>query len=138
MCRSASDGESRARSAARFTCGGTTSSTTLRPPSTSLPNSRQPAVDRGGSMSPSSPNPGEAGRLFREGNLADALTAANAAVRKTPTDIGARVLQAELLAFAGNIERADVVLDACADLDPTAALAVAEVRQLLRGQPARR
>ena len=89
-------------------------------------------------MSPSSPSPGEAGRLFREGNLADALTAANAAVRKTPTDIGARVLLAELLVFAGNIERADVVLDACADLDPTAALVVAEFRQLLRGETARR
>src|SRR5260370_8401794 len=89
-------------------------------------------------MSPSSTKPGEAGRLFREGNLADALTAANAAVRKTPTDIGARVLLAELLVFAGNIERADVVLDACADLDPTAALVVAEFRQLLRGETARR
>lgn len=89
-------------------------------------------------MSPSSPSPGDAGRLFREGNLADALTAANAAVRKTPTDIGARVLLAELLVFAGNIERADVVLDACADLDPTAALVVAEFRQLLRGETARR
>src|SRR6266849_3144912 len=89
-------------------------------------------------MSPSSPSPGEAGRLFREGNLADALTAANAAVRKTPTDIGARVLLAELLVFAGNIDRADVVLDACADLDPTAALVVAEFRQLLRGETARR
>jgi type VI secretion system protein ImpE len=89
-------------------------------------------------MSPSSPSPGEAGRLFREGNLADALTAANAAVRKTPADIGARVLLAELLVFAGNIERADVVLDACADLDPTAALVVAEFRQLLRGETARR
>ena len=81
---------------------------------------------------------GEAGRLFREGNLADALTAANAAVRKTPTDIGARVLLAELLVFAGNIERADVILDACADLDPTAAVVVAEFRQLLRGETARR
>jgi type VI secretion system protein ImpE len=89
-------------------------------------------------MSPSSPSPGEAGRLFREGKLADALTAANAAVRKTPTDIGARVLLAELLVFAGNIDRADVVLDACADLDPTAALVVAEFRQLLRGETARR
>jgi len=36
-------------------------------------------------------DPGEAGRLFREGNLAAALTAANAAVRRAPTDIGARV-----------------------------------------------
>ena len=89
-------------------------------------------------MSPSSPSPGDAGRLFREGNLADALTAANAAVRKTPADIGARVLLAELLVFAGNIVRADVVLDACADLDPTAALVVAEFRQLLRGETARR
>src|SRR5215510_6818801 len=83
-------------------------------------------------------DPGEAGRLFREGNLADALAAANAAVRRAPTDIGARVLLAELLAFSGNIERADVVLDACADLDPTAAVVVAEFRQLLRGETARR
>jgi type VI secretion system protein ImpE len=83
-------------------------------------------------------DPGEAGRLFREGNLAGALTAANAAVRRAATDIGARVLLAELLAFSGNIERADVVLDACADLDPTAAIVVAEFRQLLRGETARR
>lgn len=82
--------------------------------------------------------PGDAGRLFREGNLGDALTAATAAVRKTPTDIGARILMAELLTFSGNIERADVVLDACTDLDPTAAVVVAEFRQLLRGETARR
>ena len=64
-------------------------------------------------MSQSTPqpaNPGEAGRLFREGNLTDALAAANAAVRKTPSDIGARVLLAELLLFSGNTARADVVL----------------------------
>jgi type VI secretion system protein ImpE len=91
------------------------------------------------SLSPTgTADPGEAGRLFREGNLAGALTAANAAVRRAPTDIGARVLLAELLAFSGNIERADVVLDACADLDPTAAVVVAEFRQLLRGETARR
>jgi type VI secretion system protein ImpE len=76
--------------------------------------------------------------MFREGNLTDALTAATAAVRQAPTDIGARILLAELLVFAGNIERVDVVLDACADLDPTAALVVAEFRQLLRGETARR
>ena len=91
------------------------------------------------SLSPTgTADPSEAGRLFREGNLADALTAANAAVRRAPTDIGARVLLAELLAFSGNIERADVVLDACADLDPSAAIVVAEFRQLLRGELARR
>src|SRR5262245_35471792 len=82
--------------------------------------------------------PSEAGRLFREGKLADAIAAANVAVRKTPTDIGARVLLAELLLFAGNVDRVDVVLDACTDLDPTAVLMVAEFRQLLRGETARR
>src|SRR5262245_36598345 len=87
---------------------------------------------------PKAATPGDAGRLFREGNLADALTAATAAVRQAPTDIGARVLMAELLAFSGNLERADVVLDACTDLDPTAAIVVAEFRQLLRGETARR
>ena len=45
---------------------------------------------------------------------------------------------AELLAFSGNIERADVILDASAELDPTAAVVVAEFRQLLRGETARR
>lgn len=88
--------------------------------------------------SPKAAAPSEAGRLFREGNLADALSAATAAVRKSPTDIGARVLLAELLLFSGNIDRTDVVLDACADLDPTAAIVVAEFRQLLRGETARR
>lgn len=87
---------------------------------------------------PKTADPSEAGRLFREGDLAGALAAANAAVRRAPTDLGARVLLAELLVFAGNIERADVVLDACAELDPSAALVAAEFRQLLRGETARR
>jgi type VI secretion system protein ImpE len=87
---------------------------------------------------PKTADPGEAGRLFREGNLPDALTAATASVRQAPADVGARILLAELLLFAGNIERADVVLDACAELDPTAAMVVAEFRQLLRGETARR
>jgi type VI secretion system protein ImpE len=82
--------------------------------------------------------PSDTGRLFREGKLAEAVAAANAAVRKTPADVGARVLLAELLLFSGNIERADTVLDACADIDVTAAVMVAEFRQLLRGEIARR
>jgi type VI secretion system protein ImpE len=82
--------------------------------------------------------PSDAGKLFREGKLAEAVAAANTAVRKAPADISARVLLAELLLFSGNIERADTVLDACADLDVTAAIVVAEFRQLLRGETARR
>jgi type VI secretion system protein ImpE len=82
--------------------------------------------------------PGEAGNLFRAGRLADAVAAANAGVRAAPTDLGNRILLAELLAFQGNAERADVVLDAASALDPGASVAVAEFRQLLRAEVARR
>ncbi|MCC6719747.1 MAG: tetratricopeptide repeat protein [Acetobacteraceae bacterium] len=78
------------------------------------------------------------GALFRAGNLADAVAAANAAVRKAPGDIAARVLLAELLVFAGNLERADVILDAASQVEPEAAVVVAEFRQLLRADMARR
>lgn len=79
-----------------------------------------------------------ASTLLRAGQLADAVTAAQAALRKAPTDLNARVLLAELLAFAGNLERADVVLDAASAIDPSTALVVAEFRQLIRADMARR
>ncbi|MBU6396575.1 MAG: tetratricopeptide repeat protein [Rhodospirillales bacterium] len=80
----------------------------------------------------------QAADLFRAGRLADALAAATAAVKKAPTDLGCRVLLAELLLFSGNLERADVILDAAGQLDPSAALVVSEFRQLLRAETARR
>jgi type VI secretion system protein ImpE len=79
-----------------------------------------------------------AGALFKAGKLADAIAAANAALRAAPTDLGARMLLAELLLFAGNFERADVMLDAASGIDPGAAVVVAEFRQLLRAEMARR
>jgi type VI secretion system protein ImpE len=79
-----------------------------------------------------------AGELFRAGKLDAAIATANAGVRNNPVDLGSRILLAELLLFAGNIERADVILDAAARIDPTAAVAVAEFRQLLRAETARR
>lgn len=79
-----------------------------------------------------------AGDLFRAGRLDAAIDAANAAVRNSPTELGGRVLLAELLLFAGNLDRADVILDAAARIDPTSAVAVAEFRQLLRAETARR
>ena len=79
-----------------------------------------------------------AGALFRAGRLGPAVEAAGAAVKKTPTDLGARVVLAEMLLFAGNLERADVILDAASQLEPSAAVVVAEFRQLLRGEMARR
>src|ERR1700710_1451452 len=79
-----------------------------------------------------------AGALFHAGKLADAVAAANAAVRKAPADLAPRVLLAELLLFAGNLERADVILDAGSAVDPQAAVVIAEFRQLLRAEVARR
>ncbi len=79
-----------------------------------------------------------AGDLYREGKLTEAIAAANAAVRAAPAALAPRILLAELLLFDGNIERADVVLDAAGDLDPSAAVVVAEFRQLLRAELARR
>ena len=79
-----------------------------------------------------------AAALFHAGRLDDAVAAAQAALRKAPTDINARVLLGELLAFTGNLERADVVLDAASAIDPSTALVVAEFRQLVRADMARR
>lgn len=79
-----------------------------------------------------------AGALFRAGKLADAVAAANVAVRKAPSDLAPRVLLAELLLFAGNLERADVILDAGSSVDPQAAVVIAEFRQLVRAEMARR
>jgi type VI secretion system protein ImpE len=76
--------------------------------------------------------------LFRAGALDAAVAAANDAVRKAPTDVDARVLLAELLIFTGNLDRADVLLDAASALEPSAALVISEFRQLLRAETARR
>ncbi|WP_287995079.1 type VI secretion system accessory protein TagJ [Acidiphilium sp.] len=85
-----------------------------------------------------SPAAGSAGAAFRAGQLDAAVAAATAAVKAKPTDVAARILLVEMLVFAGNFERADVLLDAAGQLDPAAALVVAEFRQLLRGEMARR
>jgi type VI secretion system protein ImpE len=79
-----------------------------------------------------------AAALFRAGNLSEAIVAAQTALRKAPTDLGARILLAELLAFAGNLERADVILDAASTIDPSSAVVIAEFRQLVRADMARR
>ncbi|MBO1326518.1 tetratricopeptide repeat protein [Acetobacter sp. TBRC 12305] len=86
----------------------------------------------------SSTAPLSAAALLRAGRLNDAIAAATAAVRATPTDIGQRVLLAELLLFSGNLERADVILDAAGQIDPSAAVVISEFRQLLRAETARR
>src|SRR6201993_2088400 len=79
-----------------------------------------------------------AASLFRAGKLDEAIAAAQTTVRKAPTDLGARVLLGKLLAFSGNLERADVVMDAASAIDPSTAMVVAEFRQLIRADMARR
>lgn len=83
-------------------------------------------------------NQQSAADLFRAGKLDESIAAAQAALRKAPTDLGARVLLAELLAFSGNLERADVILDAASTIDPSTSMVVAEFRQLIRADMARR
>jgi type VI secretion system protein ImpE len=75
--------------------------------------------------------------LFKAEQLDAAIEAANQAVRRSPAHAPARVRLAELLVFAGNLERADAVLDTAVALDPAIALSVAEFRQLLRAEIAR-
>jgi type VI secretion system protein ImpE len=80
----------------------------------------------------------DAAALFRAGRLAPAIEAANTALRRDPSDLDSRVLLAELLVFAGNLERADTILDAAAQIDPTVTIGTAEFRQLIRAALARR
>jgi type VI secretion system protein ImpE len=76
--------------------------------------------------------------LLRAGKLQDAIAVAQAALRKKPADLAARILLAEFLVISGNLERADVILDAAATIDPSTAMVVAEFRQLVRADMARR
>lgn len=71
------------------------------------------------------------------GKLTQALQLATDAARAAPDDAGARFVLAELLCFQGDFERADNLLDAASTLDPTAGMAVAQFRQIIRGEVAR-
>lgn len=79
-----------------------------------------------------------AAALLREGKLADAIGSAQATLRQSPTNLDARVLLAELLVLSGNLERADVIIDAASAIDSTTVLVAAEFRQLIRAETARR
>lgn len=80
----------------------------------------------------------DAGGLFKAGKLEEAVAAATDAVRKAPTDVGPRLLLCEMLLFQGRLDRVDTLLDAASTIDPSTAVGVAEFRQLLRAEIARR
>jgi type VI secretion system protein ImpE len=75
--------------------------------------------------------------LLDDGQLDGAIAALNAQVRAKPADVGVRAQLAELLCWTGNLERADTILDAISTIDPSSAVGVALVRQLVRAEQAR-
>jgi type VI secretion system protein ImpE len=74
---------------------------------------------------------------FDAGRLSDAVAAAAEDVKKHPTDVGRRSLLAELLCFAGDLERADRHLEALGHDDPATGPGIALFRQLIRAEQAR-
>ena len=57
----------------------------------------------------------DATKHFQAGRLSEAVTAALAEVKARPGDTARRLFLAELLCFAGELERADRQLDVVAD-----------------------
>jgi type VI secretion system protein ImpE len=77
-------------------------------------------------------------QLFQAGRLQDAVAAATQAVKAKPADAERRALLAEFLLINGALERADTQFDTLSTQNPETALAVAMIRQLIRGEQARR
>ena len=75
--------------------------------------------------------------LYYAGRLQDALAAVTDKVKQKPTDLSSRGFLIELLCFQGELERADRQLEALSQQDPTLAVGVALVRQLIRAEQAR-
>jgi type VI secretion system protein ImpE len=75
--------------------------------------------------------------LFHAGKLREAVAAAVDSVKQHPTDPGFRLLLAELLCFAGELERADTHLSAIGQDDPQALIGINIFRQLIRADQAR-
>ena len=81
--------------------------------------------------------PADLQALLRAEKLDEAIEHLNAEVKKNPTAIDRRAQLAELLCVAGNLDRADTVLNAITDIDPGAMVGVALFRQLVRAEQAR-
>lgn len=78
-----------------------------------------------------------ASEFYQAGKLSEAVEAAIAEVKKKPTDITARYLLAELLCFAGELDRADKQLDAAFQQASEGSMQVSLFRHLLRAEIAR-
>jgi type VI secretion system protein ImpE len=76
--------------------------------------------------------------LFKAGRLQDALQAQVAEVKNNPTDQGRRLFLFELLAFAGDLERARRQIEALGADDPLVQAGYQEYRRLLDSEESRR
>jgi type VI secretion system protein ImpE len=79
-----------------------------------------------------------ASELFKAGRLQDAVQAQVAEVRDNPTDQGLRLFLFELLAFAGDLERARRQIEALGADDPRVQAGYHEYRQALDAEESRR
>lgn len=77
-------------------------------------------------------------QLFSAGDLTGAVKAAVEDVKRQPAELGPRYRLAEFLCLAGDLERADKQLETLLVQFPAQAMAIAQFRNLLRGELARR
>src|ERR1700754_4210079 len=77
-------------------------------------------------------------QIFEAGHLHEAIAAMGEEVKATPMDIKRRSQLAEFLCVAGELERAEKQFDTISTQDPSTAIRVASLRQLVRADMARR
>ena len=75
--------------------------------------------------------------LYQSGKLNEAVAAALEGVKSHPTDTSRRGLLAELLCFAGELERADKQLETLGHQEPKSIVGLSMLRQLVRAETAR-
>ena len=76
--------------------------------------------------------------LFKAGSLKEAIEAQTQEVKANPTDPGRRLFLFELLAFAGDLDRARRQIEAVRYDEPERDTAVQRYRRLLDSEAARR
>lgn len=75
---------------------------------------------------------------FEAGDLEQAVATALESVKSNPTDLEKRMVLCQMLSFAGELERVDKQLDLLGTQSPDVAAGLAEFRQLIRAEQARR
>ena len=78
-----------------------------------------------------------ASQLYQDGQLEEAIKAIQDEIKKNPTNTAKRGFLAELLCFAGELERADKQLDVIVSQEPEAAAGLSFWRQVIRAEQAR-